>query len=275
MSPNLNRAPHPREVCRGDLRFDAGREDSQNLDIDLEEMVEDVAASMRKARAGLALVIDEMQDLEANLLGALLSVQHVAGQRGWPFYIVGGGLPSLPGRLSESRSYAERLFYYRIVGKLDPGSAAEALTVPIGRLGGVLKGPALDPFWRPQATYAYFLQAYGRALWETASEKEITVGDARLTVELGTADLDHGFFFARWQRATRAERSYLRAMSQDGEGPSTTADLSERLGKDHSSLTSQRARLIEKGIIFAPEHGHVQFTVPRMGCLHNAPEGLS
>lgn len=238
-------------------------------------MVEDVAASMRKARAGLALVIDEMQDLEANLLGALLSVQHVAGQRGWPFYIVGGGLPSLPGRLSESRSYAERLFYYRIVGKLDPGSAAEALTVPIGRLGGVLKGPALDPFWRPQATYAYFLQAYGRALWETASEKEITVGDARLTVELGTADLDHGFFFARWQRATRAERSYLRAMSQDGEGPSTTADLSERLGKDHSSLTSQRARLIEKGIIFAPEHGHVQFTVPRMGCLHNAPEGLS
>lgn len=71
--------------------------DSQNLDIDLEEMVQDVSASMRKARAGFALVIDEMQDLEADLLGALLSVQHVAGQRGWPFYIVGGGLPSLPG----------------------------------------------------------------------------------------------------------------------------------------------------------------------------------
>jgi hypothetical protein len=101
-----------------------------------------------------------------------------------------------------------------MVGKLDPASAAEALTVPIGRLGGVLKGPALYSVLEVVGGYAYFLQAYGWALWETASEKEITVGDARLAVELGTADLDHGFFVARWQRATRAERSYLRAMSQ-------------------------------------------------------------
>lgn len=88
--------------------------------------------------------------------------------------------------------------------------------------------PALDTVLEAAGGYAYFLQAYGRTLWETASEKEITVGDARLAVELGTADLDHGFFVARWQRATRAERSYLQAMSQDGEGPSTTEDLSGR-----------------------------------------------
>lgn len=56
-------------------------------------------------------------------------------------------------------------------------------------------------------------------------------------------------------------------MRQDGEGPTTTAELSGRLGKDHSSLSSQRARLIEKGIIFAPEHGLVQFTVPGMGAF--------
>ena len=74
-----------------------------------------------------------------------------------------------------------------------------------------------------------------------------------------------GIFVARWQRATRAERGYLLAMCQDGEGPSTTADLSGRLGKDHSSLTSQRARLIEKGIISAPEHE--QYTVPGMGAF--------
>jgi hypothetical protein len=62
-------------------------------------------------------------------------------------------------------------------------------------------------------------------------------------------------------------------MSQNGEGPSATADLTGRLGKDHSSLTSQRARLIDKGIIFAPEHGQVQvrvqveFTVLGMGAF--------
>ncbi|GAA0207532.1 ATP-binding protein [Glutamicibacter creatinolyticus] len=250
-----------------DLKFAAGRADSQELDIDLEEMIEDVSISMRKARAGFALVIDEMQELDPGLLGALLTAQHAAGQRGWPFYIIGGGLPSLPGRLSESRSYAERLFHYRMIGKLDDQSAAEALTVPIERLGAVLKGEPLQTVLAAAGGYAYFLQAYGRTLWEAASQKEITIGDAKLAVELGTADLDHGFFVARWQRATPAERRYLRAMSQDGEGPTATADLSGRLGKDHSSLTSQRSRLIEKGIIFAPEHGLVQFTVPGMGAF--------
>ena len=248
-----------------DLKFAAGRADSQDLDIDLEEMIEDVSISMRKVRSGFALVIDEMQELDPGLLGALLTAQHTAGQRGWPFYIIGGGLPSLPGRLSESRSYAERLFHYRMIGKLDDKSAREALTVPIERLGAVLKGDPLRTVLDAAGGYAYFLQAYGRTLWEVASEKDITLGDARLAVELGTAELDQGFFVARWQRATQAERRYLRAMSQDGEGPSATADLSSRLCKDHSSLTSQRSRLIEKGIIFAPEHGFVQFTVPGMG----------
>jgi hypothetical protein len=88
-----------------DLKFKRGRADSRDLDIDLEEMVEDVSKSMSRARTGFALVVDEMQDLDPDLLGSLLTVQHAAGQRGWPFFIVGGGLPSLPGRVSESRSY--------------------------------------------------------------------------------------------------------------------------------------------------------------------------
>jgi hypothetical protein len=137
--------------------------------------------------------------------------------------------------------------------------------LPIARWGGILQGEALDIVLDAAGGYAYFLQTYGRALWETASEKEMTVGDARIAVELGTDDLDQGFFVSRWQRATRAERDYLRAMNQDHEGPTATADLSVRLGKGHSSLTSQRARLILRGIIFAPEHGRVQFTVPAMG----------
>ena len=250
-----------------DLRFAPGRADSRTLDIDVEELVEDVSAAMRKARAGFALVIDEMQDLDVELLGILLTVQHTAGQRGWPFFIIGGGLPSLPGRLSESRSYAERLFHWRKIGRLDHEAASAALTVPFSRLGGILKGRPLETVLEAAGGYAYFLQSYGRTLWETASEREISAEDAELAVRLGTEDLDQGFFVARWQRATKAERGYLRAMSRDGEGPSATADLSVRLGKDHSALASQRARLIEKGIIFAPEYGQVQFTVPGMGAF--------
>jgi hypothetical protein len=84
-----------------------GRADSGKLDIDIEELVEDVSLAMKKARSGFGLFIDEMQDLDEELLTALLSVQHLAGQCGWPFYLIGAGLPNLPGKVSEARTYGD------------------------------------------------------------------------------------------------------------------------------------------------------------------------
>src|SRR5690606_29950768 len=84
-----------------------GRADTGRLELDLEEMVEDVSVAMRADGKGFAVFIDEMQDVDDELLAALISVQHVASQQDWPFYIVGAGLPSLPSTLANARSYAE------------------------------------------------------------------------------------------------------------------------------------------------------------------------
>lgn len=241
-----------------------GRADSGNLDIDIEELVEDVSLAMRKARAGFGLFIDEMQDLDEELLTVLLSVQHIAGQRGWPFYIIGAGLPNLPGKISEARTYGERLFLYRTIGQVDEQAAAEALVLPITRLGASLAPDALSLLLSAADGYPFFLQVYGRSAWEAASDKVINAEDAIMAVRYGTSDLDHGFFEARWQRATNAERLYLRAMAQDGQNPSSTGEIAERLGKSTSKLAVIRSRLIAKGVIYAPEYGAIQFTVPGM-----------
>jgi AAA ATPase domain len=241
-----------------------GRADSGNLDIDLEELVEDLSLAMRKARAGLGLFIDEMQDLDAELLTVLLSVQHLAGQRGWPFYIIGAGLPNLPGKISEARTYGERLFLYRTIGQVNDEAASEALALPITRLGASLTPDALSLLLSAANGYPFFLQVYGRSVWEAASEKVISAEDAQVAVRLGTSDLDHGFFEARWQRATNAERLYLRAMAQDGDSPSSTGEIADRLGKSTTKLAVIRSRLIAKGVVYAPEYGSIQFTVPGM-----------
>lgn len=241
-----------------------GRADSGNLDIDLEELVEDVSLAMRKARAGFGLFIDEMQDLDEELLTVLLSVQHLAGQRGWPFYIIGAGLPNLPGKISEARTYGERLFLYRTIGQVNEGAASEALALPISRLGASLAPDALSLLLSAANGYPFFLQVYGRSVWEAASDKVISAEDAQVAVRLGTSDLDHGFFEARWQRATTAERLYLRAMAQDGDSPSSTGEIADRLGKSTTKLAVIRSRLIAKGVVYAPEYGSIQFTVPGM-----------
>lgn len=53
-------------------------------------------------------------------------------------------------------------------------------------------------------------------------------------------------------------------MAEVGVDPVPTKEIADYLGVSVSSLSSNRKHLIEKGLIFAPDHGLVQFTVPGM-----------
>lgn len=241
-----------------------GRGDSGAFAVDLEETVEDTAVALAERGSALILVVDELQNLDAGLLAALLGAQHQAGQRDWPFYLVAAGLPNLPAVLTASQRYAEGLFTYRSVGALDREDSASALVAPALEQGVSYDPEALDLLLNAAGGYPYFLQEYGSAAWESAPEKRITADDARIAVEIGRAQLDQGFFPLRWRRATKAEREFLRLMAIDGPGGSSTATLAARAGKKMTSMTMTRGSLIRKGIIYAPELGQVSFTVPGM-----------
>lgn len=250
------------------LQFDVpaanGRADSGRLDVDLEELVEDLAPALSAASSAFAIFVDEMQDLDPELLAALLAVQHRAGQRGWPFYVIGAGLPSLPAALSASKSYAERLYSYRAITALDEAASIAALSEPARERGVHFDTRALSKIVNAAGGYPYFLQTYGQAVWDIASDRLITEADAEDAIVAGTAELDMGFFPARWERATRSERDYLRAMSESGDAPVRSAIVAERMGVPPSRLSPSRQSLIEKGIIYAPDRGLVAFTVPHM-----------
>ncbi|MDP9093540.1 MAG: hypothetical protein M3N95_11575 [Actinomycetota bacterium] len=49
----------------------------------------------------------------------LAAAAHHAGQRELPFFVAGAGLPNLPARLGDAKSYTERLFEYHPLGRLD------------------------------------------------------------------------------------------------------------------------------------------------------------
>jgi hypothetical protein len=246
------------------VNLNQGRADSGSIEVDLEELIEDLCGALAEKRTGLIFIIDEMQDLDDGLIAALLSAQHLANQREWPFYIAGAGLPHLPSVLAEARSYAERLFNYRSVGALTREAAESALVVPASRHGARFVPEAKDLLLDASGGYPYFLQEYGYAAWETAPEKTVTMADARIAVAIGQAQLDQGFFPSRWKRATKAEKAFLRYMAVDGDGGSSTSELAKRAGTKQSSMTMTRSSLIDKGIIYAPALGVVAFTVPGM-----------
>ncbi|WP_045821040.1 ATP-binding protein [Williamsia herbipolensis] len=227
---------------------------------DIEEIVEAVCELVATKGVALAVFVDEMQDLDADLTAGLIVAQHRANQEGWPFYVIGAGLPNLPSVLAESRSYAERLFFYSTIGALGPDAARGALSDPAATVGGRFLPDALDLLLAATEGYPYFLQEFGSAAWEVSAASPFGTDDAAAAIEFGTAHLDQGFFPSRWDRATPAERRYLRSIAETGQTAPRTAELSI----SQNTAGPLRAALIRKGIVYSPEHGRIAFTVPGM-----------
>ena len=110
-----------------------GRADSGDLEIDLTELFVDAASVATDVGAGIALFVDEMQDVPADDVSALCAACHELSQIGGPLIVVGAGLPHLPAVLSASKSYSERLFRYARIDRLDRESADVALLAPAER----------------------------------------------------------------------------------------------------------------------------------------------
>lgn len=248
-----------------DIDAARGRSDTGTLDLDLEELVLDLAAAAQDRGVGVAIFVDELQNLANSELAAIAQACHEAGQRNAQFYVIGAGLPSLPRLLAEAKSYSERLFDYWRIGALTLSAAEAALIKPAENAGTSWEPRAVAVVTKASACYPYFIQEFAKTSWDAAHGPSITEKDSLTGVQIGQATLDRGFFTSRWERATKAERDYMRAMAEDGDHPSQTGDIVKRLGRQRpSSLGPTRASLIHKGLVYAPDHGLVGFTVPSM-----------
>jgi hypothetical protein len=242
-----------------------GRADSGDLEIDLTELFVDAASVATDLGVGIALFIDEMQDVQAADVSALCAACHELSQSGGPLIVVGAGLPHLPSVLSASKSYSERLFRYARIDKLDREAADLALILPAREEDVEFTQEALDALYEAADGYPYFVQAYGKVAWDLALRSPITLDDVKVSAPEAEEELAVGFFGSRYERATPAERDYMHAMAQIGDEPVVTSDVAEALGRKPSSLSPARDSLIKKGLIFSAERGLIAFTVPHFG----------
>jgi hypothetical protein len=247
-----------------EIEPERGRGDTGSLETDLTDLALDLAAASSDWASGVCLFVDEMQDLSEEELSAICQACHETGQSDAQFYVVGAGLPSLPRVLAEARSYSERLFQYWPIGALGPEDASLALVRPAMEASVGWDEDAATEVVDGAKGYPYFLQEFGKAAWDLAPGPSITLEDGRAGIRAGTDSLDHGFFRSRWERATPSEREYMRAMAEDGDGPSQSGEVARRLGRKATAVGPTRANLIHKGLVYAPEHGVISFTVPGM-----------
>ena len=245
-----------------DFEAEPGLADNGDLEHDLQDLLETVGRAAKTAETALILFVDELQYIEEEQLAALITALHRTAQRRLPVVLVGAGLPSLRGRMGRAKSYAERLFDFPQLGALPAPLAGVAIEKPLRAEGVAIEADALQLIVDKTEGYPYFLQEWGKQVWDTAQNSPIRRGDVELASQSAIAELDESFFRVRFDRLTPIEKRYLRAMSELGAGPHRSGDIAAQLGRAVTSLAPTRNQLISKGMIWSPNHGDTAFTVP-------------
>lgn len=246
-----------------DVERAEGRADTGNLNDDLADLFEAIGNAASERGRGVVFLFDEIQFLSKVELEALIGAVHRTVQRQLPVTFAGAGLPQLPGLAGDAKSYAERLFRFPMIGELDTMAATDALVQPALIERVEFSPEAVELILGYTEGYPYFIQEFGRAVWNLAEGPGITVDDARAAQTLVEAELDESFFRSRIQRSTTEERRYLRAMAELGPDEQKAADVAEVLGKGSEQVAPLRARLINKGLLYTPRYGYAKFTVPQ------------
>ncbi len=235
---------------------------SGNLERDLTSLFVELGETARQQDTGVVFLVDEMQFLKHGEMEAMAAAMHRMSQRQLPIALAGAGLPQLPGLMVDAKSYAERLFSYPHIGPLSLDAARQALLEPAQAEGVGYDEEALARIVEFSGCYPAFLQAYGKEAWNMAPRSPIALADVHAAEPVVEAKLDEGFFHLRFEKATPAERRYMAAMAGLGDGPYRTGAIAKSLGSAVSSISVHRDALIKKGLIFSPQHGQVDFTVP-------------
>ena len=246
-----------------DVEAASGVADSGDPEQDLTELLLEIGEVAKVSRSGALFLIDEMHNLDTPGLAAICIAFQAISRRGLPVALVGAGLPDLQVRLMAAKPYADRLFQYRELGRLSGAAARAALIGPAATLGVEYDEQAARQVVRESAGFPYFIQEYGLELWNHAERSPIGVGDLDTVREIVTDSLERSFFGPRFQLASDAEQRYLAAMAALGDPPFRSSEVARRYGaRDARGVSVFRESLIQKGLIWSPRRGQVDFTVP-------------
>ncbi len=241
---------------------ESGQADSGDLEADIKDVLVATGRAARATSRPVALLIDELQYVSRLELAALIRGMHAVNQAGLPLVLFGAGLPQLAGQAGDAKSYAERLFDFSRLDRLQVEDAYKAIREPVEDENAKIADEALAEIYTQTRGYPYFLQEWGYNAWNIASGDTIAATDAVAATGLSIRKLDESFFRVRFDRLTPLERDYMRFLAELGEGQQKSSDVAKAMGRRGSSLGPTRDSLIKKGMIYAPEHGLIAFTVP-------------
>lgn len=99
-------------------------------------------------------------------------------------------------------------------------------------------------------------------MWNLAQDSPVTLDEFERPTRVAIAAMDESFFRVRCDRCTPAEKRYMRALAEFGEGAKRSDGIADTLGVKVTSGGPARSKLIVKGMVCSPQHGKTAFSGP-------------
>ncbi len=231
------------------------------LQSNLVELLLNLGRLAKESKNTIIYFIDEIQYAKQNELEALITAQHRINQERLPITIIGAGLPKILVNVTESKTYAERMFAFVEISSLDYEDAKNAIVNPGKPFNITYTEEALKEIYKITEGYPYFIQQFCYIISKKYKNIDLDIVNEMKTFFF--KELDKSFFKVRFDKCTPKEREFIFAMVSCGELPCTVANVAQILNKDLKSISPIRARLINKGLIYATRYGEIDFTVPK------------
>lgn len=235
---------------------------STNLTQSLTDVFTTIGETAYKAETPICFFIDEIQYMKPKELGSLIAALHRTNQLGYPVMIVGAGLPKIYKMLSEEKSYSERLFLYKEIGSLTEEQSRKAIEEPAKKFKVSYTDEAVCEIINITKGYPFFIQQMCQVVFKNTDEKIIQKIHIDNNISEFFKLLDIGFFKVRYERCSDGEKKFIFAMVKCGELPCTISNIAKNLKKDVTAISTTRAQLINKGIIYPIRYKELDFTVP-------------
>lgn len=235
---------------------------SNNLTQSLTDVFTSIGETAQKTETPICFFIDEIQYMKEKQLSSLIVALHRTNQLGYPVMIVGAGLPKIYKMLSDEKSYSERLFVYKQIGSLTYEQSKKAIEEPVKKFNVTYTDEAISAIVKITNGYPFFIQQLCQIIYKRIDNSLVTESDVNICINEFFKLLDEGFFKSRYERCAESEKKFIFAMVKCGELPCTISNIAQNMNKSVASISTTRAQLINKGIIYPVKYKELDFTVP-------------
>ena len=242
----------------GGVSWDNRHQDSRNWRSKMTDLLNELA----KTDTGLLLMVDEV-DGTLDEMTLLATVYQMFVGEGRKVSLLMAGLPYRVSTLLSGRStsFLRRAARHEL-GSIVPYEVREAFRLTVADGGKKITDDALSLACESIHGFPFMFQLVGYRSWNAARDAQvIDAEDVQAGAAVAQEELKDRVFDATLDELSKGDVRFIQAMDRSG-ALTDRADLTKKLKKSSSYISTYKKRLLEAGVIEEPVTGKFGFALP-------------